>query len=205
MVPAAAGSVPRCGCPGVGGRGRVGGALLAAFLALPVMASCSGGSHTPEQTVQVPADYKSYFRVAARRCPGVLTPQGLAAMAYVESRFVPDAESGNGAQGLMQILPAVFRQYGVDANGDGKRNVFTPADSIATSAVLNCVLARGVRSLPGDQVALRLAAYNAGLGAVKKYRGVPPFAETRDYVAQVKLWTTRFAKQFAAPATPSPS
>ncbi len=174
-------------------------AVLAAVLAAPLVTGCGGGA-SPAQTVKVPAEYKSFFTVAARRCPGVLTPTGLAAMAYVESRFQPDAESGNGAQGLMQILPSVFRQYGVDANGDGKKNVFTPADAIATAAIYSCVIARDVRSLPGDQLSLRLAAYNAGLGAVHKYRGVPPFNETRDYVAQVKLWTTRFADQFTVPS-----
>jgi soluble lytic murein transglycosylase-like protein len=149
----------------------------------------------------VPAQYKSYFTVAAKRCPGVLTPQMLAGVAYVESRFQSDAESGNDAEGLMQILPSVFRQYGVDANGDGKKDIFTPADSVATSAVYFCVLSRLVKRFGGDQAALLLASYNAGIGAVTKYGGVPPFAETQDYVTQVKLWSARFAEQFAAPST----
>jgi soluble lytic murein transglycosylase-like protein len=164
------------------------------------MAGCSTGSQSPAQVVQVPAQYKSYFVVAAKRCPGVLTPQMLAGVAYVESRFQPDAESGNGAQGLMQILPSVFRQYGVDANGDGKKNVFTPADAVATSAIYYCVLSGLVKRFGGDQTSLLLAAYNAGIGAVTKYHGVPPFAETRDYITQVKLWTSRFAEQFAPPS-----
>jgi soluble lytic murein transglycosylase-like protein len=183
------------------------GALLPAALALLlalITVGCSSGSQSPAEVVQVPAQYKSYFEVAAKRCPGVLTPQLLAGVAYVESRFQPDAESGNGAQGLMQILRSVFKQYGVDANGDGKRDVFTPADSVATSAVYFCVLSRLVKRFGGDQVALLLAAYNAGIGAVTKYNGVPPFNETKDYIAQVKLWTSRFAQQFAAP-TPSVS
>ena len=163
------------------------------------LAACSSGAQTPEQVVQVPAQYKSYFEVAAKRCPGVLTPQFLAGVAYVESRFQSDAESGNNAQGLMQILPSVFRQYGVDANGDGKRDVFTPADSVATSAVYFCVLSRLVRHFGGDQTGLLLASYNAGIGAVTKYNGVPPFNETRDYIVQVKLWTSRFAEQFVTP------
>jgi Transglycosylase SLT domain len=187
----------------VGVRYRLVGALLPAVLAAGFVSGCGGGGKTPAQEVVVPAAYKSYFRVASRRCPGVLTPPGMAAMAYVESRFDPQAESGNGAEGLMQILPSVFRQYGVDANGDGKRDIFTAADSVATSAIYTCVLAREVRSIPGDQVALRLAAYNAGIGAVHKYRGVPPYPETQDYIAQVKLWTARFAPQFVV-ATPSP-
>jgi soluble lytic murein transglycosylase-like protein len=168
------------------------------------LAGCSSGSQTPEQVVQVPAQYKSYFEVAAKRCPGVLTPQFLAGVAYVESRFQSDAESGNGAQGLMQILPSVFRQYGVDANGDGKKDVFTPADSVATSAIYYCVLSRLVKRFSGDQTSLLLASYNAGIGSVTKYNGVPPFTETRDYITQVKLWTSRFAEQFVTP-TPTVS
>jgi soluble lytic murein transglycosylase-like protein len=176
------------------------GVLLPAFALLLGLAGCSAGSQTPAQVVQVPAQYKSYFEVAAKRCPGVLTPQMLAGVAYVESRFESDAESGNGAQGLMQILPSVFKQYGVDANGDGKRDTFTPADSVATSAVYFCVLSRLVKPFGGDQVALLLASYNAGIGAVTKYHGVPPFDETRDYITQVKLWTSRFAEQLASPS-----
>jgi soluble lytic murein transglycosylase-like protein len=191
----------------VGRRRRLFGVLLPAVLALLlalITAGCSSGSQSPSEVVQVPAQYKSYFEVAAKRCPGVLTPQMLAGVAYVESRFQADAESGNGAQGLMQILPSVFKQYGIDANGDGKRDVFTPADSVATSAVYFCVLSRLVKRFGGDQVALLLAAYNAGIGAVTKYNGVPPFDETQDYISQVKLWTSRFAEQFVTP-TPSVS
>jgi hypothetical protein len=191
----------------VGARCRLVGAflppLLTGLITMGFVAGCGGGGKTPAQEVIVPAAYKSYFQVASRRCPGVLTPPGMAAMAYVESRFDPQAESGNGAEGLMQILPSVFRQYGVDANGDGKRDIFNAADSVATSAVYTCVLAADVRSIPGDQVALRLAAYNAGIGAVHRYHGVPPFPETQDYIAQVKLWTERFAPQFALPSTGS--
>ncbi|HEX4430619.1 MAG TPA: lytic transglycosylase domain-containing protein [Frankiaceae bacterium] len=186
----------------MGVRYRLVGALLPLALTAGFVSGCGGGGKTPAQEVLVPAAYKSYFQVASRRCPGVLTPPGMAAMAYVESRFDPEAESGNGAEGMMQILPSVFRQYGVDANGDGKRDIFNAADSVATSAVYTCVLARSVSSIKGDQVALRLAAYNAGIGAVHRYNGVPPYAETQDYIAQVKLWTARFAPQFASP-TPS--
>jgi soluble lytic murein transglycosylase-like protein len=180
------------------------GALLPVCLAA-TLAGCGGGAQSPAQTVRVPAEYKPYFQVAAKRCPGVLTPQMLAGVAYVESRFQPDAESGNAAQGLMQILPSVFRQYGVDANGDGKKDVFTPADSVATSAVYFCVLSRLVKRFGGDQTALLLASYNAGIGSVTKYNGVPPFQETKDYITQVKLWTGRFAEQFVVPSASSPA
>lgn len=178
---------------------RAMGAVAVAVCAVPVAACASGGSQ-PAQVVQVPAGYKSYFEVAARRCPDVLTPEGLAATAYVESRFQPDAESANGAQGLMQILPSVFAEYGIDADGDGKKDVFTPADAIATGASYLCTLSRLVQSmrtdLKGDNHDLLLAAYNAGIGNVRRYHGVPPFEETRDYIDQVRLWSGRFAPQF---------
>ena len=189
----------------MGVRRLVLGALCAVTLLPALLAGCGGGGGTPAQTVKVPVQYKSYFTVAARRCPAVLTPAALAGMAYVESRFQSDAVSGNGAEGLMQILPSVFKQYGVDANGDGRRDPFNPADSIATSAVLTCFLAGQVRSIAGSQVDLRLAAYNAGLGSVRQYKGVPPFAETRDYVDQVKLWTARFQEQFVTASPTSTS
>jgi soluble lytic murein transglycosylase-like protein len=171
---------------------------------LIAVAGC-GGSAKAAEVVQVPTEYKSYFQVAAKRCPAVLTPQLLAAIAYTESRFQSDAESGGQAQGLMQILPSVFRQYGVDADGDGRKDVFTPADNVATSAVVLCMLSKSVTAagdrLQGSSLDLLLASYNAGFGNVQKYKGVPPFTETQDYVRQVALWAERFTPQFAV--TPS--
>jgi soluble lytic murein transglycosylase-like protein len=171
-------------------------------LAVAAVAACGTASSPAARVVQVPPEYKSYFQVAAKRCPAVLTPQLLAAVAYTESRFQPDAESGGRAQGLMQILPEVFKQYGVDADGDGRKDPFTAADSVATGAVVLCMLARSVAAdratLQGSSQDLVLAAYNAGFGNVTKYKGVPPFSETEDYVQQVALWSERFAPQFAA-------
>ena len=168
---------------------------------LVALTACSGGGSST-RVVEVPAEYKSYFVVAAKRCPGVLTPQMLAAVAYTESRFQPDAESGGNAQGLMQILPSVFKQYGVDADGDGRKDPFSAADSVATSAVVFCMLEKSVSaagdSLKGTPRDLLLASYNAGFGNVTKYSGVPPFDETQDYVRQVELWAGRFASQFTA-------
>lgn len=143
----------------------------------------------------VPPSYRAYFGVAARRCPGVLTAAGLAAQAYVESGFRADAVSAQGAQGLMQVTPAVWATYGTDANGDGRADPFTAADSVATAARYSCALAHLVRSVPGDPVVLRLAAYNAGPQAVRRYAGVPPFAETQRYVAAVQRWAPQLAAQ----------
>jgi soluble lytic murein transglycosylase-like protein len=107
----------------------------------------------------VPGAYRSFFEVAARRCPDVLTPGGLAAQARVESGFRPDAVSPPGAEGLMQVTPATWARFGRDADGDGRADPFTAADSVATAAEFNCTLHRTLADLPGDRTALRLAAY----------------------------------------------
>ncbi|MGF7236547.1 MAG: lytic transglycosylase domain-containing protein [Frankia sp.] len=175
---------------------------LAGGLAAGVLTAC--GTSGPSVVV-VPAAQRSLFVVAARRCPGVLTPASLAAQAEVETGFDPSRDSPAGAEGLMQITPAIWRIYGTDANGDGVANPYTAADSVATAAKYNCALARTLRDLPGDPTTLRLAAYNAGPNAVRRYGGTPPFPETRHYVSSVLTWTARFAPQFAPSPSPSPS
>jgi soluble lytic murein transglycosylase-like protein len=145
----------------------------------------------------VPDAYRSFFEVAARRCPSVLTPAGLAAQARVESAFRPDAVSPRGAVGLMQIIPSTWARFGRDADGDGRADPFTAADSIATAAEINCSLHRELADLPGNRTTLRLAAYNAGPEAVRRYRGVPPYPETERYVQRVQAWTQTFDEQLA--------
>lgn len=156
----------------------------------------------PDFALSVPSAYKSYFQIAAKRCPSVLTPESLAAQASTESGFNPRAVSPAGAQGLMQIIPEVWAVYGTDANGDGRADPFTPADSVATSAKYNCYLSSKVDVIGGDQTELRLAAYNAGLGAVEKYDGVPPYPETQNYIKRVAKRTEAFSDDFA-PASSS--
>jgi membrane-bound lytic murein transglycosylase B len=153
----------------------------------------------PDFAISVPDAYKSYFQVAAKRCPGVLTAEGLAAQASAESGFDPSAVSPAGAQGLMQIIPEVWSVYGTDADGDGDANPFTAADSVATSAKFSCYLSRELKPIRGDQTELRHAAYNAGLGAVQRYEGIPPYKETEDYVRRVSARAKAFADDFAVP------
>ncbi|AJE45933.1 lytic transglycosylase catalytic subunit [Celeribacter indicus] len=96
----------------------------------------------------------------------------LAVMA-VESAGDPDAVSGAGAQGLMQLIPATAERFGVDAR-DPDQNI---RGGIAYLDWL-------IREFNGD-VALALAGYNAGENAVKANNGPPPYAETRAYVPKV--------------------
>ena len=91
-----------------------------------------------------------------------------------ESNFNPLAVSPKNAQGLMQLIPSTASRFGVT-------NIKDPVENIKGGmAYLRWLLAY----FEGD-VALTLAAYNAGEGAVERYQGIPPYAETRHYVARI--------------------
>lgn len=102
-------------------------------------------------------------------------PDLVRAVMQVESGFNPYARSPKGALGLMQLMPATIRQYGV-------KNPFDPADNVRGGvAYLRDLLDRY-----DNNEELALAAYNAGPGAVDTHgQAVPPYRETRDYVAHV--------------------
>jgi cell wall-associated NlpC family hydrolase len=103
-----------------------------------------------------------------------VSPKLLAAVAKVESGYNTQAVSKVGARGLMQLMPST-------AKGLGVNDAFDPEQAILGGAKLLAHNLREFKSLP-----LALAAYNAGGGAVKKYGGIPPFAETQAYVPKVQ-------------------
>lgn len=115
--------------------------------------------------------YGSLFEAAGRR-HGV-DPELLAAVAYAESRYDPRAVSHAGAQGLMQLMPGT-------AAGLGVTDSFDPEQAVDGAARL---LAGHLRQFRTTELAL--AAYNAGPGAVTKFGGIPPYAETQAYVPKV--------------------
>ncbi|MEL7347358.1 MAG: transglycosylase SLT domain-containing protein [Pseudomonadota bacterium] len=98
----------------------------------------------------------------------------ITAVIAVESAGRQTAVSHAGAQGLMQLIPATARRFGVDDSFDPAKNIEGGA------AYLSWLLNRF-----GQDPILALAGYNAGEGAVDKHDGVPPFRETRDYVVKV--------------------
>lgn len=108
-------------------------------------------------------------------------PDLVRAVVQVESAFNPYALSPKGAQGLMQLMPATAHQFGV-------KNAFNPEENVrAGVAYLRQLLDRYQ-----NNETLALAAYNAGPGAVDKYdQNVPPYAETRNYVARISGITAR--------------
>jgi soluble lytic murein transglycosylase-like protein len=120
-----------------------------------------------------PAHLAAMVQEAARR-HGV-DPRLVAAIARRESAWNEQAVSHTGACGIMQLMPATAEYLGV-------RNVFDPRENLFGGA-------RYLRTLLdtfGGDLDLTLAAYNAGPGAVAKYRGIPPYRETQAYVAAVK-------------------
>lgn len=103
-----------------------------------------------------------------------VSPALVLAVISVESSGRVDAVSGAGAEGLMQLIPATAARFGVEDPLDAGQNIRGGV------AYLDLLL----RQFQDDPV-LALAAYNAGENAVKEHSGVPPYAETRDYVPKV--------------------
>ncbi len=117
----------------------------------------------------------------------------LRAIAHAESGFDADAVSPKGAQGVMQLMPEVAREYGVT-------NPFASDQSIdAAARYLRDLL----RRYEGD-LTLAAAAYNAGIGAVAQHGGVPPYAETLAYVAKVRALHERYRAAMKLPPLPAP-
>lgn len=118
-----------------------------------------------------PSPYEEII-AAVSQAHGV-DPMLVKALIQVESNYKPGARSPRGAMGLMQLMPSTAREYKV-------RNPFDPKANIEA----------GIKHLKGlidrfKGVELALAAYNAGEGAVKKFNGIPPYRETRNYVSKI--------------------
>jgi soluble lytic murein transglycosylase-like protein len=111
--------------------------------------------------------------VAAARRHGV-DDSLLLAVAEVESGLRPQAVSPKGAAGVMQLMPDTARALGISDPFDVEANVDAGARYLG-----------GLLTQFGGDLPLALAAYNAGPGAVRRYGAVPPFRETRDFVARV--------------------
>jgi soluble lytic murein transglycosylase-like protein len=125
---------------------------------------------TPAPELQTNPRYEAMIQQASAR-HGV-DPTLVRAVIQVESNYEPRARSSKGARGLMQLMPSTARQYGVS-------NLYDPAANIEGGIrYLKSLLSR----LPLE---LALAAYNAGETAVQRFGGIPPFAETRNYVDRI--------------------
>jgi soluble lytic murein transglycosylase-like protein len=115
-------------------------------------------------------------RAAARA--NDLPPPFLAATLLQESAFDPWAMSSAGAIGIAQFTVPTAAEYGVDP--------WDPHDAIRGAAQLLTAYVAHYRGRDEDPYALALAAYDAGPGAVERYHGVPPYAETREYIIDIR-------------------
>ena len=123
-----------------------------------------------------------------------IDPLLLHAIAHVESRHNADAKSKAGARGVMQVMPATGKRFGVN----DERHLF----DAHTNARASAAYLRTLRARYGDDLRLVLAAYNAGEGAVDKYgRDVPPYPETQAYVRDVSAIYRRLSATFAVSPT----
>jgi cell wall-associated NlpC family hydrolase len=140
------------------------------------VATGTGIGTTATGAVDASTPYASVINAAAARTgvPAAL----IAAVAQQESGFDPGAVSKAGAEGLMQLMPGTAKSLGVTNPLDAAQSINGGADYLASL----------LKKFGGDTT-LALAGYNAGPGAVLKYGGVPPYAETQRYVRNVLALT----------------
>lgn len=126
-------------------------------------------------------------RTIAAAHANAIDPGFLAATLLQESGFDPTIVSWAGAAGIGQFMVGTADLAGIDP--------FDPAAAIGATARLLASYVRRYRAYPGaDPYALALAAYNAGPGAVDRYGGVPPYAETREYIADIRERWSRIVR-----------
>jgi soluble lytic murein transglycosylase-like protein len=128
-----------------------------------------------------PVPFAAQIEAAARKY-GV-DPSLLAGLVKAESNFNPNAQSGAGARGLTQLMPATARGLGVT-------NSFDPLQALDGGAKF---LGGLLKQFKGNE-SLALAAYNAGPGAVQKFGGIPPYEETQRYVPKVLAAAAQFRR-----------
>jgi soluble lytic murein transglycosylase-like protein len=138
------------------------------------------GMVTTSETFRLPPDhaYEALIQEAAVRY--ALEPALIRAVIQTESAFDALAVSSAGAQGLMQLMPALALELGV-------ADSFDPRDNIMAGT-------KYLSALIGDHhgdIGLALASYNAGPSVVERYNGIPPFEETQRYVSTVLGLLTR--------------
>lgn len=137
----------------------------------------------------------------------VIKPAVIAAQIEAESGWNPNARSPVGAEGLSQFMPGTWPSWGEDDDGNGRASPYDPGDAIMAQGRYDCALAKTVEGYKnrgeasGETLDLALAAYNAGPGAVHQYHGMPPYTETRVYVARIKSLISKYESVDDPPGT----
>ncbi|PKL44440.1 MAG: hypothetical protein CVV41_07320 [Candidatus Riflebacteria bacterium HGW-Riflebacteria-1] len=148
----------------------------------PTQATFAVSAQASAQKFMLPNDetFSKYINEAASVHD--LDPYLIKSIIKVESDFDPVVQSSKGAQGLMQLIPSTAKLVGCSDSFDPRQNILGGAN------YLRMMLKRFDGKLEHA-----LAAYNAGPGNVDKYRGIPPFRETQNYVRKVKHYYRQYA------------
>jgi soluble lytic murein transglycosylase-like protein len=125
-----------------------------------------------ERSLEGERSFHSIIQKVARRYK--IDPALVKAIIMVESRYNPNAISGKGAKGLMQLMPVTAKSLGVD-------DIFNPEQNIHAGVRHFKFL---LKQFDGD-IRLALAAYNAGSRSVRRYKDIPPFKATKRYLIKV--------------------
>ncbi len=180
------GGVEYTNLPPVGGKGR---AVTMLFTYIATCVACN--LHSPIHWGSVPLNLTAYAdAIRAASIEYGVDEAFLRAIIHAESAFNPRALSLKGAQGLMQLMPGTASDMGV-------LDAFNSEQNIRGGARYLGLL---LRNFDGNE-RLAAAAYNAGAGAVQRYRGVPPYAETRVYVERVDTLRKRYGTAIHPPLT----
>jgi soluble lytic murein transglycosylase-like protein len=156
--------------------------LQSASAAAPVAAAAAAVAPADAAgPAALPAGTPYAAEITAAASKHGVDPALLAGLVRQESNFDPNAGSPAGAQGLTQLMPATAASLGVTNSHD-------PVQALEGGARY---LRQQLDAFDGD-VARALAAYNAGPGAVQRFGGVPPYAETQEYVRRVQAYAAEY-------------
>ncbi len=135
--------------------------------------------HKPGKTIKINYKLENLIKKIAKKYN--IDYHLLTSIAKVESNFNHNVRSSKGAIGLMQLMPQTAKRFGINNPYDLKQNIKGAARYL-----------KYLLKLFHNNVILATAAYNAGEGVVLKYKGIPPYKETRKYVKQVMNFYKRY-------------
>lgn len=138
---------------------------------------------SPDPVVLSGEHSRSHYFALARRYAELhgVDEAIVVAIIRVESNFDPKARSRMGARGLMQLMPATAAELNV-------RDIYDPEQNIAAGTLYLA----NMMKIFNDDIELALAAYNAGPGTVRKFGGIPPYRQTRNYVRRVQEFARKY-------------
>lgn len=170
------------GLPIIGNTGGSFSNMVAQAMNGPFQANPDNEAMRQAPAMMAPAQIDSLVQTNAAAFN--VDPNLVKAIIANESGFNAHATSGVGAQGLMQLMPSTAAGLGVTNAYDPAQNVYGGTKYI-----------KGLLDRFNGDMRLAVAAYNAGPGAVQKYNGVPPYAETQNYVQNVLASYEKYKSQ----------